>query len=129
MFSVKDFLMEKASLAFKYTRNVLEAGYNTLKSIGAAIAKSELLRNIGSAAMKAIQSLAEIPIVGWALGLAAAGTVVALGYKFMKGNDVVSGGYGKRTLLAGKDAISLNDNDNRICVGEPSVNVEKPFGA
>ena len=115
LITAKDFVIEKASLAFKYTRNTLEAGYNALKRIGSAIAKSELLRNIGSAAMKAIQSLSSIPVIGWALGLAAAGTVAALGYKYMKGDDVMSeGGYGNRTLLTPKGSIALNNNDTVI---------------
>ena len=69
--------------------------------------------------MDVISSLAKIPYIGWALGLAAAGTVVALGYKFMKGNDVFSPsqggqGHGKRTLLAPEGAIQLNNNDDVI---------------
>lgn len=115
LITAKDFVIEKASLTFKYTRNTLEAGYNALKRVGSAIAKSELLRNIGSAAMKAIQSLSSIPVIGWALGLAAAGTVAALGYKYMKGDDVMSeGGYGNRTLLTPKGSIALNNQDTVI---------------
>ena len=111
----KDFVLEKASLAFKYTRNALEIAYNAIKRVGSAIAKSELIRNIGSAAMKAIQSLSSIPVIGWALGLAAAGTVAALGYKYMKGDDVMSeGGYGNRTLLTPKGSIALNNQDTVI---------------
>ena len=111
----KDFILEKASLAFKYTRNALEITYNAIKRVGSLIAKSELLKNIGSAAMKAIQSLSSIPVVGWALGLAAAGATVALGYKFMKGDDVMSeGGYGNRTLLTPKGSIALNNEDTVI---------------
>jgi hypothetical protein len=79
---------------------------------GAATRKGSLLTNIGTAAMKAIQSLSSIPVIGWALGLAAAAGTVALGYKFMKGDDVMSeGGYGNRTLLTPKGSISLNNND------------------
>lgn len=112
--AAKDFVLEKGSLAFKYTRNALEAGYNAIKKIGSAIAKSELILNIGKAAMGAISSLSSIPIVGWALGLAAAGTIAALGYKYMKGDDMVSPGYGKRTLMGPEGAIALNDKDTVI---------------
>lgn len=70
------------------------------------------------AAYKAYASLATIPIIGVGLGAAAAATVTATGFSFLngisKGNDVVSQGYGKRTLLAGKDAIALNDEDTVI---------------
>ena len=50
---------------------------------------------------------------GLSCALPAAGAV-ALGYKFLKGNDVVSGGYGKRTLMAPEGAIALNDKDTVI---------------
>lgn len=110
----KDFIIDKGKLAIQYATNAAKAVGNTLASIGRAIAKSDLITSIGTAAMKVIQSLASIPIIGWALGLAAAGATVALGYKFMKGNDVVSGGYGKRTLMAPEGAIALNDNDTVI---------------
>ena len=117
-------VQEKIGLAYKSTRNVLETGYNSLKKIGSAIAKSDLIKSIGSAAMRVISSLSSIPVVGWALGLAAAGTVAALGYKFLAGNDVFSpaqggGGYGKRTLLAPEGAILLNNNDNVIATTNP----------
>jgi len=117
--ALKDFILEKGKLVFQSTRNALEVGYNAIKKAGSAIAKSELLLNIGKAAMGAISSLSSIPIVGWALGLAAAGTVAALGYKFMKGNDIMSpgdgsSGYGKRTLLGPEGAIQLNNKDTVI---------------
>ena len=92
---------------------------NTIAKAGKAIAKSELITNIGIAAMSAIKSLSSIPIVGWALGLAAAGTVAALGYSFLKGDDVMSpgegsSGYGKRTLFGPEGAIQLNNKDTVI---------------
>jgi hypothetical protein len=110
----KDFILDKGKLAITYTINAAKAIGNTIASVGRALSKSDLLLNIGKAAMGAISSLASIPIVGWALGLAASAAIITLGYKFMKGNDVVSGGYGKRTLLAPEGAISLNDRDTVI---------------
>jgi hypothetical protein len=97
----------------------IKAGYEkvslTIQSAAAVIQKGNLLKSIGSAVMGAISSLSAIPVVGWALGLAAAGTVAALGYKFLKGDDVMSeGGYGKRTLLSPEGAIKLNDKDTVI---------------
>jgi hypothetical protein len=97
----------------------VKAGYEkvslAVQSAAAAIQKGNLLKSIGSAVMGAISSLSAIPVVGWALGLAAAGTVAALGYKFLKGDDVMSeGGYGKRTLLSPEGAIKLNDKDTII---------------
>lgn len=79
-----------------------------------AAQKSALLMSMGKAIMDVISSNATIPIIGTALGLAAAGTVAALGAKYMTGNDVVSPGYGKRTLFGPEGAIALNDKDTVI---------------
>jgi len=97
----------------------IKAGYEKvslgIQTAASAIQKGNLLKSIGSAMMGVIKSLSAIPVVGWALGLAAAGTVAALGYKFLSGDDVMSeGGYGKRTLLAPEGAIKLNDKDTVI---------------
>jgi hypothetical protein len=113
--TAKEWLWEKGKAAWK----LIQLGYDrvslTLKAASSAIEKGNLLKSIGSAMMGVIQSLSSIPIVGWALGLAAAGTVAALGYSFLKGDDVMSeGGYGKRTLLAPEGAIRLNDKDTVI---------------
>jgi hypothetical protein len=113
--TAKEWLWEKGKAAWK----LIQLGYDrvslTLKSAASAIEKGNLLKSIGTAAMGAIKSLSSIPVVGWALGLAAAGTVAALGYSFLKGDDVMSeGGYGKRTLLAPEGAIRLNDKDTVI---------------
>jgi len=78
------------------------------------LGKKGLLPLIGKAAMTAFKSLATIPIVGPALGIAAAASAAALGYKFMQGDDIVSQGYGKRTLMAPEGAIALNDKDTVI---------------
>jgi hypothetical protein len=65
--------------------------------------------------MAAVKGLAGLGPLGLILGLAAAGTVAALGYKFMKGDDVMSeGGYGNRTLLTPKGSIALNNEDTVI---------------
>ena len=40
-------------------------------------------KKIGSAIMGAIKSLSSIPVIGWALGLAAAGTIGVLGAKYL----------------------------------------------
>jgi hypothetical protein len=110
----KDMVLEKSKAAWKGIQIGYEATLNGIKKIGSVISKGELIVSIGKAAMGAIASLSAIPFVGWALGLAAAGTATALGYKFLKGDDVMSQGYGKRTLLAGKDAIALNDEDTVV---------------
>ena len=76
--------------------------------------KSALIMSMGKAIMDVISSNATIPIIGTALGLAAAGTIAALGAKYMTGNDVVSPGYGQRTLFGPEGAIALNDKDTVI---------------
>jgi hypothetical protein len=70
------------------------------------------------AAYQAFSSLAAIPFVGYALGAVAAAATTAAGFGLIngisKGDDVVSPGYGKRTLLAPEGAIALNDKDTVI---------------
>ena len=92
---------------------------NLLTRAGNLFKKGGLIYDIGSAAMTAMSSLSAIPVIGWALGLAAAGTAVALGYKFLKGDDVMSpgnktSGYGERTLFGPEGAIQLNNKDTVI---------------
>ena len=79
-----------------------------------AIKKVGLRTSIGDAVMSAYASAAKIPVIGWILGATAAAAAMALGYKFLKGNDVMSQGYGKRTLMAPEGAIQLNDKDTVI---------------
>ncbi len=91
------------------------AAYKTFR----AVQKSSLLMSIGEAAMGVIKSSSFLPVVGTAIGIAAAAGVAAMGYKFMTGNDVVSpgksdSGYGKRTLFGPEGAIKLNDKDTVI---------------
>jgi len=113
--TAKEYIQQKAITIW----TGMKAGYEKvslgIQAAASAIQKGNLLKSIGSAMMGAISSLSAIPVVGWALGLAAAGTVAALGYKFLKGDDVMSeGGYGKRTLLSPEGAIRLNDKDTVI---------------
>jgi hypothetical protein len=64
--------------------------------------------------MTAFASVAKTPFVGPILGAIAVASAVALGAKFLKGNDIVSAGYGKRTLLAPEGVITLNNKDTVI---------------
>ena len=117
--TLRDMVAEKAKAGWKLLQIGYETTLNGIKRIGALISKGELLQSIGKAAMGAIASLSSIPVIGWALGLAAAGTAVALGYKFMKGDDIMSpgnktSGYGERTLLGPEGAIQLNNKDTVI---------------
>ncbi len=88
----------------------LIAAYKIFK----AVQKSSLMMSIGQTAMKVIESNAFIPVVGTIMGLAAAAGIIAMGNKFMKGDDIMSPGYGKRTLHGPEGAIALNDKDTVI---------------
>ena len=83
-----------------------------------ALSKASLLVDAGKMIFKGIQAAFSLPPpLGLIAGTAATVGLTALGmglYNRFKGDDVISPGYGKRTLLAGKDAISLNDNDTVI---------------
>lgn len=77
-----------------------------------------LTKSVGMAIMKVISSLASIPVAGWALGLAAAGTIAALAAKYMN-DGVISpttgkSGYGDRVLYGPEGAISFNNKDTIV---------------
>jgi hypothetical protein len=122
MLTQRTYITTVAQKAALFTTNLLEKARNStllknlfLKREENVIGKKGLLQSIGSAVMAAVRGLAGLGPLGLILGLAAAGTVAALGYKFMKGDDVMSeGGYGNRTLLTPKGSIALNNNDTVI---------------
>jgi hypothetical protein len=75
------------------------------------------LVDVGKFAIKSAIAVAGIPIVGPILAIGAIAAALSGGmalYNKFKGNDVVSGGYGKRTLMAPEGAIALNDKDTII---------------
>jgi hypothetical protein len=115
----KNYLLDKATNVLLFTKNIFLAIGNNLATIGNTIAKSGLVKMIGQAVMTVVRALSSLGPWGIAAGIAAGAGVAALGYKFMKGNDVMSAGkgkngYGKRTLLAPEGAIALNDKDTVI---------------
>jgi hypothetical protein len=84
----------------------------------AVVAAASFAKSVGIAIMKVISSLASIPVVGWGLGLAAAGVVAGLAYKYMN-DGVISpsqgkGGYGDRVLYGPEGAISFNNKDTIV---------------
>ena len=97
---------------------------NLLTRAGNLFKKGGLIYDIGSAAMSAIAAI--MKSIGQFLGpfaipiaLAAGAGVAAVGYKFLKGNDVMSpgnktSGYGERTLFGPEGAIQLNNKDTVI---------------
>jgi hypothetical protein len=110
--------LAKGKLAIeKFTSNeyVKQAG-QMIKN--AAIAAKDFIKATGSAIMKVVSSLAAIPVVGVALGIAAAATVAGLAAKYMN-DGVVSpttggGGYGDRVLYGPEGAISFNNKDTIV---------------
>jgi hypothetical protein len=115
----KNYLVDKATNVLLYTRNILSAIGNSIATVYNAIAKSSLVKLIGQAVTTVIRAFTSLGPWGLVAGLAAGASVAALGYKFLKGNDIMSAGkgkngYGKRTLLAPEGAIALNDKDTVI---------------
>jgi hypothetical protein len=115
------YTVTKATAAIQKGQQIIDGirlGYQA--TMGSMEAKKQLLEkkglvlSIGKAAMGAIQSLASIPVIGWGLGLAAAGTVAALGYSYMK--DGVIGPGGEMVVSGPKGSIQL-DKDDSIVAG------------
>jgi hypothetical protein len=95
-----------------------QAAMGGIEQKRALLEKQGLMRSVGTAVMKVISSLASIPFVGAALGIAAAAGVAALAYKYMN-DGVVSpttggGGYGDRVLYGPEGAISFNNKDTIV---------------
>jgi hypothetical protein len=118
-------MYEKTSLAIEKGKNIIlgiQMGYQAamggMEQKRALLEQKGLVKSIGTAIMKVVSSLASIPVVGWVLGLAAAGTIAALGYKYM--NDGVvppssgGGGYGDRVMYGPEGAISFNNKDTIV---------------
>lgn len=126
-------LYKKAMIAYERTSESLSKGKLAIENLinnayvkqaaqmvkNAALAAKDFLKATGSAVMKVISSLASIPFVGAALGIAAAAGVAAMAYKYM--NDGVQGpvsaggkpGY-SRTMFGPEGAISFNDKDTIV---------------
>ena len=83
------------------------------------IRNKSLKKDIGQMAMKAFTALGGIPVIGPALGIAAAAAALAYGYKLYNADDMMSpgsnsSGYGSRTLMGPEGAIALNNKDTVI---------------
>jgi hypothetical protein len=110
----KSFLIQQGTLALSKIKSIFQTKEIAQEGILSAAKSKNLFKTIGDAAMTAFKSVAGIPIVGPLLGAAAFASAAALGYKFFKGDDIVSPGYGKRTLFGPEGAIQLNDKDTVI---------------
>ena len=115
-------LMEKAGLKITKGKLAVEKllGKENLKAYAqmvksAAFAAKDFIKSVGLAVMRAFSSLAAIPVVGVALGIAAGATITALSYKYM--NDGViepSSGKGGRVLTGPEGSIKFNDKDTIV---------------
>jgi hypothetical protein len=118
MFKGKGLIIEQGKAAIQAAQLGYQAAMGSMEAKRALVEKKGLMRSIGEASMKLIGGFASLGPIGWLLGLAAAGTVAALGYKYMN-DGVISpstggGGYGDRVLYGPEGAISFNDKDTIV---------------
>jgi len=105
--------IEKANNAYLATRSAI---LGVIKSIK----RKTLLEDIKGMAMVAFRAMGGIPVIGPALGIAAAAAALAYGYKLYNADDMMSpgggggAGYGSRTLMGPEGAIALNNKDTVI---------------
>ena len=112
-------IIDKGLLFFGIKRRGAEAAVNVQKTIGNRKGIFGLLRSAGQFVMKMFTAGASAPppsnlVLPFVLGAIGGAIAAALVSKFSKGDDVFSGGYGKRTLLMPEGAIALNDKDTVI---------------
>jgi len=115
LLTAKDFIIDKATIAFKFIRNGLEIAYNVIKRVGKALSKSTLLIDVGKAAMGVISSLSNIPVIGWVLGGIAAAAVIGMGMAFANMGDGEFPGAGKgpdRTITSKGKMYAPAADDN-----------------
>lgn len=115
----KQLILDKGSMALDRIKEAWNKRQLIQENLLTSIKKGNLFKTIGEAAMTAFKSVASIPFVGPVLGAVAAASAVALGMKYMSGNDIFSpggsgGGYGNRTLFGPEGAIQLNNKDTVI---------------
>jgi hypothetical protein len=100
-------LIEGITLGIKGAQSI--AGQKALMTAGSGLVKS-----VGTAIFNTIGAFATLGPWMLPLGIAAGVGIAALAAKYLTGNDVVSPGYGKRTLMGPEGAIALNDKDTVI---------------
>lgn len=125
--TVREFALDKLSLATEFAKNTAKTIGNSLSLVGIGLAIRQnaatlvgLLAQAGRFILSMFTAGAQAPfpaniVLPFVLGAVAggiAGTII--GKYSKKGDDVVSPGYGKRTLMAPEGAIALNDKDTVI---------------
>lgn len=119
---VKAFLTIKGIMmainALQSLRNTLMAKEGMIALKNKAKQIGGFMVGVGKYAVNAAASAAQTPIVGPLLAIAALGAAFAGGYAlksyFSQGDDVMSPGYGDRTLFGPEGAIQLNNKDTVI---------------
>ena len=120
--TAREWVMEKGKALWKSLQLTYELTILAIKEAGLAIGLRDLAASIGKAAMQVISSLASIPVVGWALGLAAAGTVVALGAKYMMKDGVID--TKKGPVMSGDfGTVQLDPNDKAMYGADGKIKV------
>tara|TARA_R110000764_G_scaffold2422_3_gene10164 strand:+ start:1285 stop:3897 length:2613 start_codon:yes stop_codon:yes gene_type:complete len=112
-------LYDKASVLFGFRRAATEGLVNKNKMRGNVISLGGLLRQAGQFVLSMFTAGAKAPfpanlVLPFVLGGIAGGIAGGLIGKFSKGDDVVSGGYGKRVLSTPEGSIALNDKDTVV---------------
>ena len=116
---VKDFIMDKASLALQLAMNAASLVYNGILAVANALKLGGLLPLIASMAMTAFASLSAIPFIGPILGIAGAAAALALGYKYyskaQSAGDMYSPADGKTQISTKEGGLfELSKNDDLI---------------
>ena len=112
-------VMDKLLVFLGLKRAAVERTSNVLKRTGNRISLFGMLRQAGQFVLSMFSAGAKAPfplnlVLPFVLGAIAGGIAGAMIAKFSKGDDVISPGYGKRTLLMPEGAIALNDRDTVI---------------
>jgi hypothetical protein len=121
LLKVKEQAIDKISAGWAATKAAFQKEgviYETLiaakKQISTAFENKSLIKGLASLAINAAKAVAGIPFVGPLLAAAAAAGAYALGKSYIKGDDTISPGYGKRAILSPEGTIALNDNDTVV---------------
>jgi len=114
-------LVQAAQLALQEKSLAVRVAEGFQLAKNKAVEVGSFFKNLGSTALKVMQSFAQIPLgIGIPIGLAAVAGIAALAKGlFSQGDDILSpgqnsSGYGNRVLLGPEGAISLNNKDTVI---------------
>lgn len=114
-------IVQAAQLALQQKSLAVRVAEGVQLAKNKAVEIGSFFKNLGSTALKVMQSFAQIPLgIGIPIGLAAVAGIATLAKGlFSEGDDVLSpgqnsSGYGNRVLLGPEGAISLNNKDTVV---------------